>query len=121
MPISQAIMDVVIPATIVVPKATFIGVEEPEAHLTAFHTQMMLSGGSDVVHCKLFMSTHTGTTLDWFISLPDGHITSIEQFSTLFREQYIVNRAPPPVSYNLFDVRQYQGESLKDFLNRFEA
>jgi len=121
MPISQAIMDVVIPATIVVPKATFIGVEEPEAHLTAFHTQMMLSGGSDVVHCQLFMSTHTGTTLDWFISLPDGHITSIEQFSTLFREQYIVNRAPPPVSYNLFDVRQYQGESLKDFLNRFEA
>jgi len=32
-----------------------------------------------------------------------------------------VNKAPPLVSYDLFDVRQYQGESLKDFLNRFGA
>ena len=39
----------------------------------------------------------------------------------MFVEQYIVNKAPPLVSYDLFDVRQYQGESLKDFLNRFGA
>ena len=82
---------------------------------------MMLFGVSDAVHCKMFMSTLTGTTLDWFVSLPDGHVTSFSQFSTLFREQYIVSRAPPPVSYDLFDVRQYQGESLKDFLNWFAA
>ena len=73
------------------------------------------------MHCKLFMSTLSCTTLDWFVSLPDGHITSFDKFSTLFREQYIVNRAPPPVSYDLFDVRQYEGESLKEFLNRFLA
>jgi len=73
MPFSQAIMDVVIPATFIGPKTTFT---DPEAHLTAFHTQMMLSGGSDVVNCKLFMSMLTGTTLDWFVSLPDGHVTS---------------------------------------------
>ena len=39
----------------------------------------------------------------------------------MFVEQYIVNKAPPLVSYDLFDIRQYQGESLKDFLNRFGA
>ncbi|XP_068475110.1 uncharacterized protein [Phaseolus vulgaris] len=39
----------------------------------------------------------------------------------MFVEQYIVNKAPPLVSYDLFDVRQYQGESRKDFLNRFRA
>jgi len=121
MPFSQAIMDVVIPATFIGPKTTFTGVEDPEAHLTAFHTQMMLYGGFDVVHCKLFMSTLTGTMLDWFVSLPDGHVTLFAQFSTLFREQYIVNRVPSLVSFDLFDVRQYQGESLKDFLNRFGA
>ena len=32
-----------------------------------------------------------------------------------------MNKAPPLVSYDLFNVRQYQGESLKDFLNRFGA
>jgi len=67
------------------------------------------------------MSTLTGAALDWFVSLPDGHVTSFAQFSTLSREQYIANQAPPLVSYNFFDVRQYQGKSLKDYLNRFGA
>ena len=55
------------------------------------------------------------------MSLPEGHITSFSQFSKLFTEQYIVNKALAVVSYDLFDVRQYQGESLKDYLNRFGA
>ncbi|XP_068483127.1 uncharacterized protein [Phaseolus vulgaris] len=95
--------------------------EDPEAHLTAFYTQMMLVGGSDSVRCKLFMSTLTGMAMDWFISLPDGHITSFAQLSQLFREQYLANRAPPPVSYDLFDVKQYQRETLKEYINRFGA
>jgi len=62
-----------------------------------------------------------GTTMDWFISLPDRHMTSFAQLSKLFKEQYVANQAPPPISYDLFDVRQYQGEPLKEFLNRFGA
>ncbi|XP_068466261.1 uncharacterized protein [Phaseolus vulgaris] len=118
---SQEIMDTVVPANTVAVKASFTGVEDPEAHLTAFHTQMMLSGGSDAVYCKVFMSTLSGTALEWFASLPTGHITTFQQFSKMFVEQYIVNKAPLLVSYDLFDVRQYQGESMKDFLNRFGA
>jgi len=120
-PFSQDIMDSVVPANTVAVKASFTGVEDPKAYLTAFHTQMMLSGGSDAVYCKVFMSTLSGTALDWFVSIPTGHITTFQQFSKMFVEQYIVNKAPPLVSYDLFDVRQYQGESLKDFLNRFGA
>jgi len=108
MPFSQANMDMVIPTSFMVPKITFIGVEDSEAHITAFHTQMMISGGTGTMHCKLFMGTFSGTTLDWFISLPDGHITSFDQFSTLFKEQFIVNQAPPPVSFDFFDVKQNQ-------------
>ena len=119
--LSQSIMEAVIPHTFVGPKVTFMGMEDPEAHLTAFHTQMMLVGGSDAVRCKLLMSTLTGMAMDWFISLPDGHITSFAQLSQLFREQYIANPAPPPVSYDLFDVKQYQGETLKEYINRFGA
>ena len=114
-------MYTVVPANTVAVKASFTVVEDPEAHLTAFHTQMMLSEGSDAVYCKVFMSTLSGTTLDWFISLSTGLITTFQQFSKMFIEQYIVNKAPPLVSYDLFNVRQYQGESLKDFLNRFGA
>jgi len=64
MSFSQAIMDTVIPASFIGPKITFIGVEDPKAHITAFHTQMMVLGGTDAMHCKLFMSTFSGTTLD---------------------------------------------------------
>jgi len=118
---SQSIREAVIPHTFVGPKVTFTGMEDPEAHLTAFHTQMILVGGSDAVRCKLFMSTLTGMAMDWFISLPDGHITSFAALSQLFREQYIANRPPPAVSYDLFDVKQYQGETLKEYINRFGA
>ena len=90
MPFSQEIMDSVVPANTVAVKASFTGVEDLEAQLTAFHTQMMLSGGSDAVYCKVFMSTLSGTALDWFVSLPTGHITTFQQFSKMFVEQYIV-------------------------------
>ena len=41
MPFSHAIMDAVIPATFVGPKATFTGVEDLEAHLTTFHLSLI--------------------------------------------------------------------------------
>ena len=120
-PFSHEILDAAIPNTFAGPKAIFTGMEDPEAHLTAFHTQMVLVGGSGAARCKLFMSTLTGMTMDWFISLPNGYITSFQQLSQLFREQYLANRAPPPVSYDIFNVKQYQGESLKEYINRFGA
>jgi len=105
MPFSQAIMDTALPTTSLGPKVTFIEVEDLEAHLTTFHTQMMLTEGSDVVYCKLLMSTLAGAKLEWFISLPDGHITTFDQFATLFREQYLVNKAPTRLSYDVFDIK----------------
>ena len=95
-PFSQEILDAAIPNTFAGPKAIFTGMEDPEAHLTAFHTQMVLVGGSDTARCKLFMSTLTGMAMDWFISLPSGHITSFQQLSQLFREQYLAKKAQYP-------------------------
>jgi len=66
----------------------------------------------------MLMSTLSGAMLEWFVSLPDGHITNFDQFATLFREQYLVNKAPTRLSYDVFDVKQYYGESVKDYLNR---
>jgi len=120
-PFSTEIVDIVIPATLVRPKVTFTEMEDPEAQLAAYYTQMMLVGGSDAARCKLYISTLAGTAMEWFMSLPDGHVTLFPQLTKLFRAQYLANRAPPSVSYDLFDVKQYQGESLKEFLHRFGA
>jgi len=62
-PFSQAIMDVVIPASFITPNIVFTGVEDLEAHLTAFNAQMMISGGTNAMHCKMFMGTFIDTTL----------------------------------------------------------
>jgi len=110
-PFSQAILETAIPSTFTGPKVTFI----------AFHTQMLLVGGSDAARCKLFMSTLTGMAMDWFISLLEGHVTSFAQLSRLFREHYLANRAPAPVLYDLFDVKQFQGETLKEYISCFGA
>ncbi|XP_068492098.1 uncharacterized protein [Phaseolus vulgaris] len=121
MPFSPEVMGTMVPPNLVGVKVSFTGVEDPEAHLTAFHTQMMLSGGSDAVYCKMFMSTLSGIAMEWFVSLPEGHITSFPQFSKLFTEQYIVNKAPAVVSYDLFDVRQYQVAETEVYEKRGSA
>ena len=85
-PFSRAIMDEPVPAHYMAPKIAFKGVEDPESHLTAFNAQMIISGGSNVARCKMFMGTFTGTTIQWLSGLPDGHISSFAQFAKLFRE-----------------------------------
>jgi len=78
MSFSQAIMDVVVPINFMTPKIVFTSTEDLEAHLIAFNAQMMILGGTNTMHYKLFMGTFTGTTLQLFIGLPDGHITSFD-------------------------------------------
>jgi len=89
-PFSKTIMDIVIPTNYIMPKIVFMGVEDPESHLTTFNAQMIILGGTDAIHCKMFMGTFTGTALQWFSGLPKGHITSFDQFFELFREQFML-------------------------------
>ena len=71
-------MDDVILASFIMPKIVFTGLEDPKAHLTTFNAQMLISGGTNAMHCKMFMGTFTGTVLQWFVGLPNGHITSFD-------------------------------------------
>lgn len=65
--------------------------------------------------------TLTGIALDWFSGLRDGPITSFEEFSRQFVAQLAANKQSPPSKTDLFDVRQQQRESLKDFLAKFNG
>jgi len=102
-------MNTALPTTSLGLKVFFIGGEDLKAHLTTFHTQMMLTGVSDVVYCKILMGTLSSAMFEWFVSFPDGNITNFDQFATLFGEQYLVKKAPTRISYDVFDVKQYQG------------
>jgi len=102
-------MNTALPTTSLGPKVSFTGVEDLNAHLMAFHTQMMLIGGSDTVYCKMLMSMLSGATLEWFVSLPDGHITTFDKFAMLFREKYLDNKAPTRLSYGVFLCQTIRG------------
>jgi len=78
-PFSQQIMDEPVPPYYITPKiALFSGVEDPENHLTTFKAQIIISGGSDAIRCKMLMGTFTGIALQWFSGILDGHITLLE-------------------------------------------
>jgi len=56
-------MDVLVLPRNITPKHVFTVVEDPENHLTLFNAQMIISGGTYAIHCKMFMGTFIGTTL----------------------------------------------------------
>jgi len=50
--------------TLQVPKITpFFGIGDPKAHLKTIRAQILISGGTNSVKCKMFVGTFTGTTL----------------------------------------------------------
>jgi len=113
-------MEEPIPPHYMMPKMpAFSGLEDPETHLKAFQAQMLISGGSDAIRCKVLQGTFTRTTLKWFSGLLDGTIQSFQEFSQLFGEQFAANVVKPPRMADLFDVRKREGEPLKEYLNRF--
>jgi len=119
-PLSAGVMAEVVPQHFIVPKIpSFTGNSDPEVHLKAFNAQMLVSGGSDAVRCKVFVGTLSGTALKWFGSLPRSSISSFAVFARTFVERFAANRSKIPKMADLFDVRQNSDETLRDYLNRF--
>jgi len=79
--------------------ALFSSVEDPESHLAAFMAQMIISGGSDAIRCKILMGTFTGTTLQWFSGILDRSFrvneTSVEKRMDSRYIPYIAKRDEP--------------------------
>ncbi|XP_020205426.1 uncharacterized protein LOC109790650 [Cajanus cajan] len=71
------------------------------------------------VRYKLFMGTLKKAALDWFSGLPDRSITDFDVFSRLFMALFAANKKKPPITSDLFDLKQQREESLKEFLQRF--
>jgi len=59
----QRVLLELVPPHYITPKIVFTRVEDHENHLTTFNAQVIVSRGADVIQCKIFMSTFTGTTL----------------------------------------------------------
>ena len=100
---------------------TFDGVKDPVDHLNTYKNQMELHGYQDLIRCKAFATTLKGPALAWFNRIPPSSISSFRELSIAFVFHFIGARTYKKPSYHLLTVKQGLQESLKSYVQRFNA
>ena len=99
----------------------FDGVKDPVDHLNTYKNQMELHGYQDHVRFRAFATTLKGLALAWFNRLPPSSIPSLRDLSIAFVSHFIGARTYRKPSYHLLTVKQGTQESLKSYVQRFNA
>jgi len=91
-PFSATIMAEQVPLQYNIPKLPpYAGSADLESQLKVFNAQILVSGGSDVVRCKVFVGTLSGAALKWFSGIPRARVTSFPMFAKMFLERFVAN------------------------------
>ena len=99
----------------------FDGVKDPVDHLNTYKNQIKLHGYQDPVRCRAFSITLKGLTLAWFNRLPPSSIFSFRELSIAFVSHFIGARMYRKPSYHLLTIKQGSQESLRSYVQRFNA
>ena len=73
------------------------------------------------MQCRAFATTLKGPALAWFNRIPPSSISSFRELSIAFVSQFIEARTYRKPSYHLLTVKQALQESLKSYVQRFNA
>ena len=82
---------------------------------------MELHGYQDPIRCKAFAITLKGLALAWFNILPSSSISSFIELSIVFVSHFIGARTYRKPSYHLLTIKQSSQESLRSYVQRFNA
>lgn len=119
-PFNQAIIDEPHqPNTMFSHLRSYDGTTDPESHVKYVRKWMLIMNVSDASACKVFMSTLTGEAADWFDNLPPSSIYNFEMFAEAFVDYFFYLKQRRLKSFELLEVKQQEGESLRDYLNRY--
>ena len=99
----------------------FDGVKDPVDHLNTYKNQMELHRYQDPMRCRAFATTLKGPALAWFKRIPPSSISSFRELSIAFVSHFIGARTYRKPSYHLLTVKQGSQESLKSYVQRFNA
>ncbi|XP_031281897.1 uncharacterized protein LOC116140397 [Pistacia vera] len=69
--------------------------------------------------CKSFGSSLSKPALQWYINLPNNSINSFSQLTDTFVEQFASSKKLEKLSADLYIVYQKRGESLREYVSRF--
>ena len=99
----------------------FDGTKDPIDHLNTYKNQMELHGYQDPVRCRAFAITLKGPALIWFNRLPPSSVSSFRELSIAFVSHFIGARTYRKLSYHLLSIKQNPQESLRSYVQRFNA
>ncbi|KAL2228558.1 UNVERIFIED_CONTAM: hypothetical protein Sindi_1835500 [Sesamum indicum] len=95
------------------------GTGDPKEHLDKFYAKINWYDLSDAAYCKVFRTTLSKRALAWFNQLPAGTISSLERLVHHFLHHFSMNKKVSKMAASLFSIRQREGETLRDYIQRF--
>ena len=119
-PFTAEVLHFPLPAKFRLPQVeAFDDVKDPVDHLNTYKNQMELHGYQDLVRYRAFSITLKGPALAWFNRLPP--ISSFRELSIAFVSHFIGARTYRKPSYHLLTIKQGSQESLRSYVQRFNA
>ena len=121
-PFTAEVLHFPLPAKFRMPQVeAFGGVKDPVDHLNTYKNQMELHGYQYLVRCRAFPITLKVPTLAWFNRLPSLSIFSFRELSIEFVSHFIGARTYRKPSYHLLTIKKGSQESLRSYVQRFNA
>ena len=99
----------------------FDGTKDPVDHLNTYKNQIELHGYQDPVRCRAFAIALKGPALAWFNRLPPSSVSLFRELSIAFVSHFIGARTYRKPSYHLLTIKQNLQESLRSYVQRFNA
>ncbi|GKV32747.1 hypothetical protein SLEP1_g41332 [Rubroshorea leprosula] len=98
---------------------TYDGSGDPNEHLHTYQAIMRIQNANDAMMCKVFPATLKSTARRWYHKLPRHSINSFSQLAKLFSNKFASQREIKRTATELMQVNQKEGESLRDYMQRF--
>ena len=98
---------------------SYDGTRDPFDHIATFKTTMHLQGILDEIMCRAFPTTLKGPARVWFSKIPSNSVSSFEELSKLFVNNFIGGQRHKRFSSSLLTIEQGKNESLWSFITGF--
>ncbi|XP_017438235.1 uncharacterized protein LOC108344283 [Vigna angularis] len=95
------------------------GTSDLEEHLRSFVDAMTIYSPSENVWCRVFSLSIKGEALAWFHSLRPRTINDFATLRDMFERQFSASKTRNLTYLELTNIKQEKGESLRDFMDRF--
>ena len=119
-PFTASVLESPLPPKFHLPQLeVYDGTKDPLDHIRAFKTLLNLKQTPGKVICRTFLATLRGAAQIWFNKLPTVSIANFDQLSDSFVHHFIRGQChKSPTSY-LLTVKQQEGETLREYVKRF--